>query len=140
MSAMTDARPSIAPKIGVFLAPAQRRASTDLAQLVRVSRCVSGQTIVSMRQLTISRICALWLVALILVPFTAPFKTYDLGHSSSDGSLDWLPKDKSDSGEKLAPPDPWLVIPAPLTIGRLTNVAGVTRIDERRPLDTLLRL
>ena len=82
----------------------------------------------------------MWLVALILVPFTAPFKTYDLGHSSSDGSLDWLPKDKSDSGEKLAPPDPWLVIPTPLTIVRVTNVAGVARIDEHRPLDTLLRL
>lgn len=49
----------------------------------------------------ISRVCALWLVGLILVPFTAPFKTYDLFGSDTGHSHNGLVKDKIGSDEKV---------------------------------------
>jgi len=57
--------------------------------------------LLSVRRHAISRICSLWLIALILIPFTAPFRTFDLAGSTSH-SYDGLPKDKVDSDDKLA--------------------------------------
>jgi len=118
----------------------QRRVSTNLARSLRVHDCWSGQTITGVRRRMISRICALWLVTLILLPFTAPFKTYDLGTSSSHRSLDWLPKDNTDSDEKLPPPSDWFLIPRELNTVRLKASVPLSRIEEHQRQYTLLRL
>jgi hypothetical protein len=66
---------------------------------------------------------ALYLVILIALPFSAPFKTFDLADAHSSSSPDSLPKDQVDSSddvlgqpeEFLAPPDLTIVVIAPST-------------------------
>ena len=61
----------------------------------------TARTFDSVRRDAFSKICALWVVSLILIPFTAPFKTYELASSRTDhGSHDGLPKDKIATDEK----------------------------------------
>src|ERR1700759_2245679 len=52
----------------------------------------------------IQKIAALTLLALILLPFTAPFKTYALSASRSQHSDDQLVKDKLGDDKKLVAP------------------------------------
>jgi hypothetical protein len=80
--------------------------------------------VIGLRRRTISKISALCLVALGLLPFTAPFKTFDFASSRSDGSHDSLPKDKVDPDEQLASPPDESLIPPHLTI---VGVAPFTR-------------
>jgi hypothetical protein len=48
-----------------------------------------------------ARISALWLIALILLPWTAPFRTFDLSHSSGHQRFETVPKDKADGDATL---------------------------------------
>ncbi len=81
-------------------------------------RCRGG---ISLRRCTI--IAALFLVILIALPFSAPFKTFDFADAHSSSSPDSLPKDKIDSSqdvlgqpeESFAPPDLTIVVIAPFT-------------------------
>jgi hypothetical protein len=43
----------------------------------------------------LSRIAAIWIATLILLPFTAPFSTYDLHDHSSNSPYDTLAKDQA---------------------------------------------
>jgi hypothetical protein len=63
-----------------------------------------GRTFGGVRRHPISRVCAILSIALILIPFTAPFKTFDLGSPTSGHSQDGLPKDKTDSDNKVGEP------------------------------------
>jgi hypothetical protein len=126
--------------MGRFPATAQPRLSTDLARPMRVHRCRSAKTIISLRRHRISRICAVWLVTLILLPFTAPFKTYDLGNSASDHPLEWLLKDNTDSDDKLAPPSDWFLIRPALNIVSPAPSDLLSWIEEHKSQYILLRL
>jgi hypothetical protein len=105
-----------------------------------VHRCRSDRGIQSLRPHTISKICALWLVTLILLPFTAPFKTYELGNAASDRSHDWLPKDKTDSDEKLTAPSSWLLFWPALNSRIVKHFARLGQIEEHQLHCTILRL
>jgi hypothetical protein len=106
----------------------------------RVHRCWRGRRSVSLRRHTISRICALWLITLILLPFTAPFKSYDLGNSTSDRSHDGLPKDKTDSDQKVAAPSDWFLFPPARNIIVVKHFARVSPVKEHQLQSTVLRL
>jgi hypothetical protein len=57
-------------------------------------------------------VAALWLLTLVLTPFTAPFRTFDLSNAPSPQHFDTLPKDKVDDEKvSLAPPIP---LPKPI--------------------------
>jgi hypothetical protein len=94
----------------------------------------------SLRRHLISRVCALSIIALVLTPFTAPFKTYGLAGPSSGQSHDGLPKAKAVSDEKLVG-----VASTPLAAPSL-NVVGIepstdrNQIEERPLHATILRL
>jgi hypothetical protein len=94
----------------------------------------------SLRRRAISKIFALWIVALILTPFTAPFKTFDLSGARTAGSHDGLPKDKTAPDEKLTDQSDASLIPPSLNV---IVVRPRTRHDqkaERQPQSTILRL
>jgi hypothetical protein len=77
----------------------------------------------SVRRHPISRVCAIWSIALIVIPFTAPFKTLDLGSPTSGHSQDGSPKDKTDSDNKVGEPvHVFLVTRAPSATGSLQFV------------------
>ena len=107
--------------------------------MARVHRCRSDRGIQSLRR-TISKICALWLVTLILLPFTAPFKTYELGNGASDRSHDWLPKDKTDSDDKLTAPSTWVLLSPALNGLIVKHFARLGQIEEHHLQYTILRL
>jgi len=81
----------------------------------RVRRRSTQHRFEDLRRHAFSRAFALFFIALILIPFTVPFPTYQLHQSSSDHPLNALPKpvkDKTASGDEaislpsyaLAPP------------------------------------
>ncbi len=63
-----------------------------------------GHRFTALRRHTISRIAALWLLSLILIPFTAPFRTFDLASSPVGQRYDTIPKDKADCDDAVPPP------------------------------------
>jgi hypothetical protein len=69
-----------------------------------------------MRRLAITKIAALTLIALILLPFTAPFKTYALSTPRSQHSDDQFVKDKLGSDDTLVEPSQRGPVPAALTL------------------------
>ena len=86
-------------------------------------RCRRRRTISSLSSRAISKISALCLVALCLLPFSAPFKVFDLGSSHGERSTTSVAKDKVDSDdewvsapdESLVPPHLMFVVVAPFT-------------------------
>jgi hypothetical protein len=64
----------------------------------------------------ISKIAALTLLALILLPFTAPFKTCALSATRSQPSDDQLVKDKLGDDKKLVAPSERLHVPVSLNV------------------------
>ena len=86
--------------------------------------------------------CALWIVALVLIPFTAPFKTYELAGSPQDAasSHDGLPKDKVASDEKLAGLSHVSEFPPPLCVVVVSLVARQTDTGHHQLRSTILRL
>jgi hypothetical protein len=69
-----------------------------------------------MLQLAVAKIAAVTLIALILLPFTAPFKTYALSTRRSQHSDDQLVKDKLGYDEKLVEPSEQLHAPVTVTV------------------------
>jgi hypothetical protein len=88
---------------------------------------------------TFAKVCALVFLALILIPFTAPFRTIDLAGSHSDRAHDGLPKDKTGSDDKVAPSAASLG-PQTLMIVTVKAVARVHQIQEPPRRLTILRI
>ena len=104
-----------------------RDLSTDLAELARVQRRRRARPISNLLGYTISKICALVFLALILVPFTAPFRTFELPSPHSDRSHNGLPKVKIGSDEKLVSSPAVSMGPPALTI---VTVKAPARLDQ----------
>ena len=83
----------------VRTAPVSRKlVSTDLALRRTVtSRRPRRTTFAWVRSHVLARLAAVFLLSLILVPFTAPFRTFDLHDTPGQHSSDGLPKDKVDA-------------------------------------------
>jgi hypothetical protein len=93
-----------------------------------------------LRQHAVSKICALWLLTLILTPFTAPFRTIDLNDSWKTGSHDALPKDKVASDESLASmPHGFPALPPPIAV-IVTFFTLAAPFGLHQPQSTILRL
>ena len=116
------------------------RLSTDLAVSRTMLGCGTHGTAFTLRRSAIAKIAALLLVALSLLPFSAPFKTFDLGSSHSDGSHDGLPKDKVDSDEQLAGPPGESLSPLHLTFVAVAPFVRPSQLEERPFSATVLRL
>jgi hypothetical protein len=114
--------------------------NTDLAEAAHVDRARKGRRLRGLRRHLISRVCALSIITLVLVPFTPPFKTYVLAGSSGGHGHDGLPKDKIHSDEKLVGVSTAsLVAPAPDMVG-VEPSTGRNQIDERHLRATILRI
>jgi hypothetical protein len=88
----------------------------------------------------VSRVCAIWCIGLILTPFTAPFKTFDLNRSTSHHSDDGLPKDKTDSDNAVGEPAPiFLLTRSPHATGSLP-LARLNQIQAHPVQCVVLRL
>ena len=107
-----------------------------------VRGCQTGRRIAGLRRRTISRVCALWIIGLILIPFTAPFKTYQLEGSgqNSASSHDGLPKDKAATDEKLAGVSHAAQLPPPFRVVVVSLVTRPTHFGQYHPPSTILRL
>jgi hypothetical protein len=104
-----------------------------------VHRWQPGQRIDYFRRLTISKVFALLIVALILLPFTAPFRTYDLATAQS-GSHDALPKDKVDADDKIATPAEGSLLPPSLSMVVVRPVARQNQVEQHPLHHSILRL
>jgi hypothetical protein len=96
-----------------------------------------------LRQHALSKVCAAWFITLILLPFTAPFPTYQLDHSSNGFPYDAIPKevkDKIGSDDELALPSGWSVVPVTLNIVFARPVLVFNQTSRYPPPDTVLRL
>jgi len=101
---------------------------------------LKGRTLRGVRQHLMSRVCAIWCIGLILIPFTAPFKTFDLKSSTSHHSDDGLPKDKTDSDNAVGEPaQVFLLTRAPHATGSLP-FARLNQIQAHPTQRAVLRL
>ena len=90
---------------------------------------------------TISSVCALWLVALILLPFTAPFKTLqDLFGSDTGHSHGGLVKDKIGSDEKVVGPADGSPAPPFLNEIVIESSSSTNQIEEHPLQHAILRI
>jgi hypothetical protein len=94
----------------------------------------------SLRRHTISTVSALWLVALILLPFTAPFKTYDLFGSDTGHSHVGLVKDKIGSDEKVVDPADESPVPPFLNAIVIESFSSTNQIEEHPLQHAILRI
>lgn len=99
-----------------------------------------AQTLVAFRSHLVSKASALFLLTLILLPFTAPFPTYPLDAASGQQHSDGLPKDKIDSDDALTLPAVSTVIPPAAQIVSLRPLHDTTRVDAHHTLHLVLRL
>jgi hypothetical protein len=114
--------------------------NTNFAEVAHVHRLGKGRRLKCLRQHLISKICSLSIITLVLVPFTAPFKTYGLAGPSSGHANDGLPKHKIESDEKLVGVlSSSLVAPVP-NIVALEPSRRRSQIEERQLQATNLRL
>jgi hypothetical protein len=105
-----------------------------------VHRPRKGPRLRGLRRHLISKVCALSIITLVLVPFTAPFKTYALVGSSNGHAHDGLPKYKIASDEKLVGvSNESLVEPAPNIVG-IEPSTHLNQIEERQLQATILRI
>jgi hypothetical protein len=94
----------------------------------------------TLRRNTISKIFALWIIGLILMPFTAPFKTYDLAGVRTPASRDGLPKDKTAPDEKLTDQSDASLIPPSLDEIVIRPHTRHSQNQSRQPQTRILRL
>jgi hypothetical protein len=87
----------------------------------------------------LSRLAATVLITSILLPFTAPFKTYELTSSRKDQSGDQFYKDKL-SDDKVVVGGDRGVAPAALTVVAATEPSAADQIIAHRILVTVLRI
>jgi hypothetical protein len=114
--------------------------STDVAEMTHVHRARKRRRLIGLRRHLISKVCALSIITLVLVPFTAPFKTYTLVGPSNGHAHDGLPKHKIASDEKLAGvSDESLVAPAANTVA-VEPSTHRNQIEERQLHATILRI
>ena len=92
-----------------------------------------------MHRLAISKIAAVTLLALILLPFTAPFKTYELS-SPQDQSFDQLVKAKFGADDKLVGVTESSPIPQALNIVVSSAPRLINQVDQPQVHSTVLRL
>jgi len=112
----------------------------DLAEPACVRPRRQACTFSTLRGHTISQICALFFLTLILVPFTAPFKTFELHSSHRSGSQDGLPKDKISSDEKLVPQSAASLVAPALPILIVKTTPRTHQIQEPPFRSTILRI
>jgi hypothetical protein len=94
----------------------------------------------STRRHAISRICAVWLMTLIILPFTAPFASYDLAHPGNHSSHDGLVKEKTASDKEVVAPPRLIVGPPALTVLAMAPTFPDSRYAERPLLFAVLRV
>ena len=115
----------------------------NLAARARVQRRKTSEGLADIRGQGVSKAFAVVFTILILLPFTAPFPTYDLQHSFNGQPLDTIPKDvkdKSGTDDKVAlPVERSAVVPtlAVLADGRIHRS---TQFDQPPTQHTILRL
>lgn len=105
-----------------------------------MQRLRRARRIVSLRHRAIARIAAGCLIILSVLPFSAPFKTFDLAAHDShcpDGSL---PKDKADSGDESVGVTDESLIPPPLKAVVVAVVVCASQRESHPPLSTVLRV
>ena len=101
----------------------------------------TARTFDRVRRHAFSKICTLWIVSLILLPFTAPCKTYELASSRTDhGSHDGLPKDKIATDEKAVSQSDHSRVPPALDIIVDNPFTRPHPIEAPRLQPTVLRL
>jgi hypothetical protein len=114
------------------------RMSTDLAARALVHGCRKIWCFVGLRRHLVSRLAAVSLLTLILLPFTAPFATYQPA-SSSTHSLDGIPKEKTGSDDKLIVPSQALLF---LTVRVLVTASAdlESQLQAHPQQQTVLRI
>ena len=104
-------------------------------------RCRRSPEIFSLRRRTISKIAALFLVTLSLLPFSAPFKTLDFASShSDDASPGSVVKDKVDGDEASLCTLDETLIPPQLKVVVVTPLTRANQLEEHQFSHTVLRL
>lgn len=96
-----------------------------------------------LRHHALSKVCAVWFITLILLPFTAPFPTYHLDRSSNGFPFDAIPKeakDKIGSDDELALPSRWLVVPVTSNVALARSAIVFNETVSHPPRHTVLRL
>jgi hypothetical protein len=97
--------------------------------------------VTDLRGHAVARISALLLLTLILLPFTAPFKTYDLAGTRSDtSSSDGLAKAKVSADDKLVSLSEDSLVPPTLHFVAYTPPTLVSQTDERPIRSVILRI
>jgi hypothetical protein len=99
-----------------------------------------ARRIVRLRRSAIAKIIALWFVAMIVLPFTAPFQSYELAGSSSSSSQQALPKDKGGSDDKLVPPPESSLLPPATHVVVIERLTHSDQVDHHPVHHAVLRL
>ena len=105
-----------------------------------MQRLRRGPRIVSLRHRAITKISAGCLIALSVLPFSAPFKTFDFATHDNrcpDGSL---PKDKADAGDESVGVADESPIPPPLKAVVVAVFVCSSQPDCHPLLSTVLRV
>jgi hypothetical protein len=105
-----------------------------------VDRLRRRRRFVRLRRHTAARAAALFLITLILLPFTAPFPTCELTHSSHSDPFDTPAKAKLGTDDTLEVPLSAVCIGVRATLAALTDVTGATEIVTHPPKHTILRI
>jgi len=115
----------------------------NLAGLPRVHQRKGAHRVARLRQHSLSKLWALSFVVLILLPFTAPFPTYQLETSSTGHPYEATPKDVKDkaaSGDDLALPSEWVLVPPTLHVVDGRYLTRPTHPEGQPTQHTVLRL
>ena len=102
--------------------------------------CWRSPHIVGLRRRAISKIAAIFLITLSVMPFSAPFKTIDLANSHDDASPGSLPKDKIDGDDVSLSPLDDLLIPPQLRIVVVAAFTCDSQLEAPPVSSTVLRL
>jgi hypothetical protein len=111
-----------------------------LLKMVHVHRSRKGRRLIGLRRHLFSKVCALSIITLVLVPFTAPFKTYALAGPSNGHAHDGLPKHKIAPDEKLAGVSSESLVAPAANIVAVEPFTHRNQIEERQLHATILRI
>jgi hypothetical protein len=115
----------------------------NLAGRARVHGLIGSHRLGRLRHHALTKICAVWFIVLILLPFTAPFPTYQLDHPSNGLPYDAIPKEvknKIGSDDEFALPSSWSTVPATLNVVFARHVPAFDQINSHPRQHTVLRL
>ena len=99
-----------------------------------------GPRIVSLRYCAIAKIAAGCLIVLSVLPFSAPFKTFDFAAHDSHCPHGSLPKDKADSGDESVGVTHESLVPPPLKAVVVALFVCSSQRDCHPLLSTVLRV